>query len=86
MAARLAAGLGSLPGVRLVQAVEANELFVAMPDSMIESLFSDAFEFYRWAAPTGVTGPVVRLVTAYCTTEADVDALVAAAQRYSTRA
>ena len=85
MAARLAAGLATLPGVRLVQAVEANELFVAMPDSVIESLFADGFEFYRWMAPAGVAGPVVRLVTAYCTTTEDVDALVRTAQRYSTR-
>lgn len=81
MAARLAAGLAAVPGVRLVQKVQANELFVEMPDRLIESLLADGFEFYRWAAPAGVTGSVVRLVTTFCTTERDVDTLVEAARR-----
>jgi threonine aldolase len=81
MAARLAAGLASIPDVRLVQAVQANEVFVAMPDELIQALLSEGFEFYRWAAPAGVSGPVVRLVTSFCTAPADVDALVATAGR-----
>jgi threonine aldolase len=81
MAARLAAGLGSIPGIRLVQPVQANELFVAMPDDLIDTLLAAGFEFYRWPAPAGVSGPVVRLVTSFCTTEADVDSLVIAASR-----
>jgi threonine aldolase len=81
MAARLAAGLATVPGVRLVQKAQANELFVEMPDRLIDVLLADGFEFYRWAAPAGVTGSVVRLVTSFCTTEHDVDALVEAARR-----
>jgi threonine aldolase len=81
MALRLAAGLASIPGVRLVQPTQANELFVAMPDPLIEALLADGFEFYRWTAPAGVSDPVVRLVTSFCTTEADVDLLVATARR-----
>ena len=38
MADRLAAALAALPGLRLVQPVEANELFVAMPEPLIGSL------------------------------------------------
>jgi threonine aldolase len=83
MAARLAAGLATLPGIRLVQPVEANELFVSMSDNMIKALLTDGFEFYRWAASPGEPGPVVRLVTAFCTTEADVDELIAAARDYA---
>jgi threonine aldolase len=83
MAARLAAGLAQLPGIRLVQAVQANELFVAMPDSVIEALLADGFEFYRWTAPAGVSEPVIRLVTAFCTQAADVDAFLAAARRHA---
>ncbi len=83
MAARLAAGLVRLPGVRLVQAAQANELFVAMPDPLIEALLAEGFEFYRWAAPAGVSEPVIRLVTAFCTEAADVDAFLAAAGRHS---
>jgi threonine aldolase len=81
MAARLATGLTAIPGVRLVQQAQANELFVEMPDRLIEALLADGFEFYRWATPPGVTGPVVRLVTSFCTTEQDVDTLVDAARR-----
>jgi threonine aldolase len=81
MAARLAVGLATVPGVRLVQKAQANELFVAMPDPLIESLLADGFEFYRWPAPAGVTESVVRLVTSFCTTERDVDVLVEAARR-----
>jgi threonine aldolase len=83
MAARLAAGLAALPGIRLIQPVEANELFVFMSDNMIKALLTDGFEFHRWAAPLGEPGPVVRLVTAFCTTEAHVDEFVAAARGYA---
>ena len=83
MAARLAARLGLLPGVRMVQPVQANELFVAMPDRVIEALLAEGFEFYRWPAPAGMSGPVIRLVTSFCTIAADVDAFVAAAGRYA---
>lgn len=83
MAARLAAGLALLPGIRLVQPVEANELFVSMSDDLIKALLTDGFEFYRWAVPLGDSGPVVRLVTAFCTTAADVDEFVAAARGHA---
>jgi threonine aldolase len=83
MAARLAAGLASVRGVRLVQKVQANELFVAMPDGVIEALLTEGFEFYRWTTPAGASGPVIRLVTSFCTAAADVDAFVAAASRYA---
>ncbi len=76
MAARLARGLSPLPGLRLVQAVEANELFVAMPETMIGSLREQGFKFHPWLAPPGSDGPVVRLVTSFATTVADVDDLV----------
>jgi threonine aldolase len=79
MTARLAAGLGVLPGLRLVQPVQANELFVAMPDRVIDALLAEGFEFYRWPVPAGAFAPVIRLVTSFCTTSADVDAFVAAA-------
>lgn len=82
MATRLGAGLAAVPGVRLVQKAQANELFVEMPERLIEALLADGFEFYRWAAPAGVTGSVVRLVTSFCTTEQDVDTLVAAARQW----
>ena len=79
MAARLVAGLDVMPGLQLVQPVQANELFVAMPDRVIDALLAEGFEFYRWPVPAGVFSPVIRLVTSFCTTAADVDAFVSAA-------
>ena len=81
MADRLAAGLGALPGVRPVQPVEANELFLAMPEAMIAGLRADGFAFHRWLVPPGETGPVVRMVTSFATRPEEVDVLVAAATR-----
>lgn len=83
MASRLGAGLAALPGVRLVQKAQANELFVEMPGRLIDALLADGFEFYRWPAPEGVTGSVVRLVTSFCMTEQDVDTFLAAARSNS---
>jgi threonine aldolase len=80
MAAKLATELSALPGVTLFHPVEANELFVQMPEAMVTGLLADGFKFYRWgdATPT-----LIRLVTAFNTPEADVLALVQAAQRHA---
>ncbi len=77
-AARLARGLAALPGVRLRHPVEANELFVEMPETMITGLFEAGAQFYRWM---GSDSTCVRLVTAWNTTEADVAAFLAQASR-----
>ena len=79
-AARLAEGLTALPGVSLRDPVEANELFVAMPDGIKDGLEARGFRFYRWDES------VIRLVTAWNTDEADVDAFLAAARGLSARA
>jgi threonine aldolase len=80
VAARLASGLASLEGVRVLMPVQANELFVSMPDPVIARLRAAGFEFYDWPAPAGVSGTVVRLVTAYDMHLDDADALLAAAR------
>jgi threonine aldolase len=77
LAQRLAAGLAGL-GLSLLQPVEANELFVLMPATLIAPLHAAGFEFYQWPAPAGVSGPLARLVIAYDMSEADIDALLAA--------
>ncbi len=77
MAARLAAGLGALPAVRVVHPVEANMLFVALPEAMIQALLADGFDFLC----TGDT--TIRLVTAFNTRAEDVDALIAAVARHT---
>jgi len=76
-AKRLAEGLARIPGLRLRHAVEANEIFVEMPDALIEALFARGFHFYRWDGPRG---NCVRLVTAFDTDISDVDAFLATAR------
>lgn len=76
MAARLATGLGSLPGTTLCYPVEANEVFIALPRELLEDLLTAGFQFYCWDHKT-----TIRLVTAFNTREADVVAFLEAAQR-----
>ena len=83
MAARLAAGLAALPGARLRHPVEANELFVELPEPAIRGLFADGFKFYRWG---GEDSTCIRLVTAFDTDLAAVDAFLASAGRHCRRA
>ncbi len=74
-AARLADGLAALPGIELVDPVEANEVFLRLPEPVAQGLTAAGFGFHPWAA----AGPdAVRLVTAYNTDPGDVDALIAA--------
>lgn len=76
-AARLAEGLGNLPGVRLIDPVEANELFVDLPEPMVKHLAAKGFDFYRWGRPTPGTH---RMVTAWDTDLAAVDRVLEAAR------
>ena len=80
MAARLAVGLEAVPGARLQHPVEANELFVELPDPVIRGLYADGFQFYRWDNEASV---VIRLVTAFDTAPAAVDAFLASARRHA---
>lgn len=81
MADRLAAGLEAVAGVRLVQPVEANEVFLVMPEPLITALHAEGYAFYRWLTPPAEAGPVVRLVTSFATLPDGVDQLVVAATR-----
>lgn len=77
LAARLASSLQQR-GLALLQPVQANEVFAAMPTALIDALHQQGFEFYQWPSPPGQVQPVVRLVTAYDMCAADIDALLAA--------
>jgi threonine aldolase len=79
MADRLASGLAAIAGVRLVQPVEGNELFVALPEAVSAQLRQHGFGFYDWPAPPGETATVARLVASYDLRPSDVDGLVAVA-------
>jgi threonine aldolase len=76
MATRLAEGLSDLGSARLLQSVDANEIFVALPEKLIERLEKADFHFYRWPLLGVTEGAAVRLVTSYATSEADVDDLL----------
>jgi threonine aldolase len=73
LAARLGAGLAALETVRVVQKVQANEVFVAMPPALITALREAGAYFYEWIPVPGIDVPVVRLVTAHSTTDAEVE-------------
>jgi len=82
MAKRLAEGLAAVPGARLRHPVEANEVFVELPDPVIRGLLADGFQFYRWDNEASV---VIRLVTAFDTASETVEAFLAAARRHAER-
>ncbi len=82
MAQQLAAGLGAVPGAHLCHPVEANEVFVTLPEAVILGLQSAGFQFYRWPDDRSNT---LRLVAAFDTRAADVQALIEAAQRAAGR-
>lgn len=73
MAARLAAAVADLPGVEITQAVEANGLFVRLPEGVADALRED-FRFYVWDPATGVQ----RWMCAWDTTADQVDEFAAA--------
>jgi len=83
MARRLAEGLSAISGARLAHPVEANEVFVDLPETAIRGLLADGFQFYRWL---GEDKTLLRLVTAHDTKEADVAAFIASAKRHAAKA
>jgi threonine aldolase len=73
MAARIAADIQALPGIGLLHPVEANELFLLLPERAIARLEQDGYRFYRWENDRG---PCIRLVTAFDTSPEAVEGLV----------
>jgi len=82
-ASRLATALKALPGGKLLAPVQANEIFVGLPEAVVEALEADGHLFYRWAADGD--NVVIRLVTGFSTDEAMVDTFIAAATNHSQR-
>jgi len=77
MAARMAEGLGALPGVELLHPVDANEIFARLPKATIAGLRARGFAFYDWGPPENCG---VRLVAAFNTDPKDVEAFLSAAR------
>jgi len=76
MAQRLAAATRDIPGVTLAREPEVNSVFVRLPADRIAKLQADSF-FWVWDE----TVDEVRWMTAFDTTEADIDAFVATIRR-----
>ncbi|HEY5990356.1 MAG TPA: low specificity L-threonine aldolase [Streptosporangiaceae bacterium] len=72
MARRLADGVRGVPGVRLWQAVESNAVFASLSPAHSERLLKE-WQFHEWDAPEHA----VRWMTAFNTSEADVDEFAA---------
>ena len=72
MAQRLARGLDSLPGVKLLAPVEANGVFADLPRHAIEALHAKGWRFYTFVGETGV-----RLMCAWDTPAEAVDSFIA---------
>ncbi len=79
MAAALAQGLRTVADATLLQSVDANEVFVVLPESVVARLETQGFGFYRWPLCATETGVAIRLVTSYATPRAHVDDFIAAA-------
>ena len=72
MAARLGTGAARVPGVTLAHPVQSNGVFVVLPPTVTEALQA-VWPFYVWDETSGV----VRWMTSFDTTEADVDGFLA---------
>jgi threonine aldolase len=80
MADRLRDGLAAA-GLQPIWPVEANEVFVPLPTCAVERLRAAGASFYDWSAsdlPKDTT--LVRLVTSFASTDAEVDRFIAVAQ------
>jgi threonine aldolase len=80
MATDLAEGLARVPGSKLAHPVEANEVFVDLPEAVIRGLVADGIPIRRWL---GEDRTLLRLVTAFNTKVTDVAAFIERAQRHA---
>ncbi|HUK60578.1 MAG TPA: low specificity L-threonine aldolase [Stellaceae bacterium] len=78
MAARLAAGLERLPRAQLLFKVDANEVFVVLPEPVLAALDAAGAKFYR---QSGGRAPAIRLVASFMTREDEVDEFLAVCRR-----
>lgn len=85
MASALAEGLRHVPGASLLHPVQANEVFVALPEATVAALESQGFGFYRWPTRPLPNGVAIRLVASYSTPREHVEEFIAAAQESGRR-
>ncbi|QDH17062.1 low specificity L-threonine aldolase [Swingsia samuiensis] len=77
MAQRIAEGLRKHAAAQMPYERQSNEVFVILPELMVQNLQEAGFHFYHWPTPEGVSGQLVRFVTSFYTRPEDVDALLA---------
>jgi threonine aldolase len=75
LASRLGRELAAVPGVRLMAPVEANLVFVALPEQTVEALAAGGVRFARRG------GGVIRLVTRFDGTKDEIDQFVGLVRR-----
>jgi len=83
-ASRLSAGLMALPGAKLLAPVDANEIFLGFPEAVVAGLEDEGHLFHRWSSDGDTV--YIRLVCAWNSPDAMIDALIAAAADHATRA
>ncbi len=77
-AARLSTGLADIGGAELIHPVEGNLIFIRLPQKVIDRLRDAGAGFYTLGG-----NRVCRLVCSWATSDADIEALLAAAARES---
>jgi threonine aldolase len=82
-AGHLAAGLEKITAARLLHRVEANEVFVSLPERLLTALEAEGFGFYRWPLCVVEKDVAIRLVTSYDTRLSDIDEFLGACRRLS---
>lgn len=84
LARQLGAGLSAVPGVRLAQPVQANEVFAVMPRGLFDDLSGHGAVFYEWPTQGLAEDEVhVRFVASWATPLDDVRRLVTLAQDWA---
>ena len=76
MAARLAQGVGSVPGVTITRPVQTNAVFARLPPEAT-AVLKEKFAFYTWDESAGE----VRWMCSWDTTEEDVESFTAAIRK-----
>jgi threonine aldolase len=76
-ACALADGLAKISGVEIVHPVDANLVFVSMPDRLAQKLRTAGAAFYDWGPLFG-NRRLVRFVTSFATPRSDIERLLSA--------
>ncbi len=82
LAKRLAQGLAAVPDADIAHPVEANAIFVHLPDETVAHLRANGAHFLDWE-PSENGRTLIRLVTSFATPDADIDRFLDIARQES---